>query len=249
MDNAELLGLDIARHRSDYVVKVRGMEEGPATPKVGWKRSLSRLVDDGVILDLKAGKELLEKEGDVTVYEVINLWRFLPGIGEISERSRVYCDITVLNHGVISTTGAGELFLTYGHDHTRRFGEIYSVLAGKGSLVMYLPGSNTTRVIRMKKGDEHYIPPGWVHRFCCSEEGVVLAGFVPHEAGHRYETVKNKGFPYHLFFDEHTRETAYIRNPKFGHAELEILDAGRGQGWVPKYFGAVMELRRQLEKE
>jgi len=249
MEYAELLGLDIKRHRKNYVVKIRGMEEGPTTPKVGWKRSLSKLVEDRVILDYNAGKEFLETEGDVTIYEVINLWRFVPGIAEISERSRVYCDITVLDHGIISTTGFGELFLTYGHDHTRRFGEIYSVLAGKGNLIMYMPGINVTKVVRMKKGDEYYIPPGWVHRFYCSDEGVVLAGFVPHEAGHKYETVKGRGFPYHLFYDEEKGEVMYMKNPKFERAELEILDGSSGKGWVPKFFGAAMELRRQLEKE
>jgi oxalate decarboxylase/phosphoglucose isomerase-like protein (cupin superfamily) len=248
MDNSELLGLSVEEKGKGYSVRVDGLGES-ALQNAGWERPLSKLVDDAVIFDQDAGRQFIEAEGDVNVYDVIHLWQLVPGIAEISERSKVYCDITVLNYGIISTTGFGELFLTYGHDHTRRFGEIYSILAGEGNLVMYLPGSNRTRVIRMREGDEHYIPPGWVHRFYCGRRGTVLAGFVSHEAGHRYETVKGRGFPYHLFLDEKKGEVSYLRNERFGDAKLEILDAVKRPSWVPKYFGAVMEMRRQLEKE
>lgn len=248
MDNSGLLGLEVSRRKRSFEVRVRGAG-GPPEPGAGWKRNLSKLVDDKVILDPDAGRRLIEKEGDIPVYEVIHLWKLVPEIAEISERSRVYCDITVLDYGVISESGFGELFMTYGHDHARRFGEIYSILEGEGNLVYYIPGSNKTRVVRMRKGDEHYIPPGWVHRFYCGSVGTVLAGFVSFEAGHRYETVKGRGFPYHLFYDEQKGEVSYMQNPRFPGAELEVVDAARRPSWVPKFFGAVMELRRQLEKE
>jgi len=248
MDNAELLGLGISRHARNYSVRVKGIDDAQME-KAGWKRTLSTLVNDHVILDAKAGNELIARDGDVVLYSVVHLWRFRQAISEISERSRIYCDITVLNQGVISTTKFGELFLTYGHDHTRRFGEIYSVLAGEGTLMMYLPGSNATRAVEMRTGDEHYIPPGWVHRFYCGREGVVLAGFVPYEAGHRYETVKGKGFPYHLFYDEGSQEFSYMKNQRFPGGGLDLSEAAKGSSWVPKFFGATMELRRQLEKE
>lgn len=248
MDDLGLLGIGIRKEGRNYTVDAQGAPAGAAQGAT-WERTLGKLVQDKAILDDAAGKEMLAKKGDVVLYKVINLWKFIPGIARISEKSKVACDITIIRYGVISTSAGGELFCTYGHDHAARLGEIYSVLAGKASLVMYLPGSNLTRVVRMGAGDEYYIPPDWVHRTYCGDEGTVLVGFVPHEAGHRYETVKGLGFPYHVFYDERTGKTTYKRNPKFEKAELEVLDAGSSLGAVRKYFENARELMKMLERE
>ena len=239
--NEELLGLEIVKRGRNYAVKVRGVSE-----VAGWKRTLGKLVSDRVILDENEGRAFLEKSGDPVVYEVYNLSKSIPKLIEISERTKVYCDVTVLNYGVISNSGFGELFLTYGHDHEKPVGEIYSVLAGSGSLVVYKPNGNETVVVRMRAGDDHLIPPGWIHRFCCGDEGVVLAGFVPHEAGHLYDVVRMKGFPFHLFRDERTGEVLYRRNPRFERASLEVTEAKGSFDAVRKYLEKPMELRRMM---
>jgi len=248
MDDSDLLGLAISRIGRSYSVGVRGFGAGEVA-KASWKRTLAKMAQDRVILDYAAGKELIEKKGDPVVYDVVNLWKFVPKIAEATGKSGVNCDLTVISYGVISTAGSGELFCTYGHGHEKRLGEIYSVLAGKASLLMYLPGSNLTRVVRMRKGDECYIPPDWVHRTCCGDEGTVLVGFVPPEAGHDYGAVKGLGFPYHIFYDEKSGKMSYKRNPRFEKAELEVIDAAGTLGAVGKFFSDASGLRKMLERE
>ena len=248
MEDTDLLEVSIWKQGKSYLVKPRGFG-ADAVASATWKRTLAKMAQDRVIFDQAAGKELIEKKGDPIVYEVINLWKFAPKIAELGRKSGIACDLTIINYGVISTSGNGELFCTYGHGHEKRLGEIYSVLAGKASLIMYLPGSNLTRVVRMGKGDECYIPPDWVHRTCCGDEGVVLAGFVPHAAGHDYEAVRALGFPYHVFYDEKGGKVSYKRNPRFENASLETVDAEGSLGAVKKFFTEPLELKIMLEKE
>ncbi len=245
MIDEELLGVKIRRAGKNFRVSLLG---GPSQGLVAWKRTLAKLIDDKVLLEPEAGKALMQRDGDVTVYEVMNLSKSLPALKAIDSKVKVACDITLLNYGIISATDTGELFMTYGHDHEKPFGEVYSVLAGSGFLMLYQPGTNVSRAVSMRKGDEYYIPPGWVHRSYCGDEGMVLVGFVPHEAGHNYDAVKGKGFPYHIFYDEAKQEAFFRHNPGFGKSELQVLRAKkRPIGAMEKYLVAPEELRRLLE--
>jgi len=110
------LGIEINEEGKNYAINYENA--------VGWRRSLSRLIEDEVVFSLKDARELLKKQGDVVIYEVYNLWKTIPRIKEFSEKTGVNCDVTVLNHGVISTSGSGELFFTYGHRHEKGFSEL-----------------------------------------------------------------------------------------------------------------------------
>jgi len=249
LNERKLLGIVIHEKGKDYVADLSPELKEQVKEVVGWDRTLQRMVDDNVILYPEEGRKYIEKNGDPVVYNVLNLSKCVPKIIEISEKHKVYCDITVLNHGVISDGEFGELFLTYGHQHEQRFGEIYSVLAGHGLLLYYAPDTNVTIAVRMKEGDEHYIPPGYIHRFYCSSEGVVLAGVVPHEAGHDYEAVKQKGFPYHSFYNTRTGGYEFVKNPNFHGATLNVVKADGSLGAIEKYFSNPEEVRKMLEKE
>lgn len=246
MGNEELLGVAISRAGRNFSVSVAG--PGPDVP--AWKRTLAKLVEDKVILEPDEGKALIKKSGDLLVYDVLNLSKSIPALKAVDETTGVACDITSIRHGVISTMGFGELFPTYGHAHEAQLGEIYSVLAGNGFLLLYQPGANATRAIRMGRGDEHYIPPGWVHRFYCGTEGVVIAGFVPHAAGHNYGAVKGKGFPYHIFYDMLRNETIFRHNSAFGPAGLQVVEAQKKPiNAIEKYLNSPLELQRLLGLE
>lgn len=249
MKVSEMLGITIQKtDAANYSTEIKP-EALAGKPAVRWDRHLGEMVADEVILRPDDGRKLIAEKGDPVVYSVLNLSKCVPKIIGISEKYKVYCDITILNHGVISTTNFGELFLTYGHQHERRFGEIYSILAGHGLLMYYAPDTNVTTAVRMKTGDEHYIPPGYIHRFYCSKEGVVLAGVVPHEAGHDYNTVKSKGFPFHSFFNTQTKRYEFMRSPKFHGATLNVVKADGSLGAIRKYFSKPEEVRKMLERE
>ena len=248
MGSEELLGIGIKRAGRNF--KVSLLEGNAGTEPPAWKRTLAKLVEEKVVLEPEEGKALIEKEGDVLLYDVLNLSKSVPSLVEIDKRTGIACDVTVLRHGVISTGGFGELFPTYGHAHEAKLGEIYSVIAGNGYLLQYWPETNLTRAVKMGKGDEHYIPPGWIHRFYCGTEGVVVAGFVPHAAGHDYGAVKGKGFPYHIFYDVLRNETIFRHNPNFGPAQLNAVEAQKNPiGAIARYVSAPEGLRALLETQ
>ena len=212
---------------------------------VGWRRSLSRLIEDEVVFSLKDARELLKKEGDVTIYEVYNLWKTIPKIKELSEKTGINCDVTVLNHGVISTSDSGELFFTYGHRHEKGFSEVYTLLAGEAFLLSYEESQRKTTVTHMEEGDEVLISPTSIHRLYCGRKGAVIAGLVPKEAGHDYEAVKGRGVPYSIFLKE--GKYGYMKNPKFKDVEFELSEAGSGRT-LDLFFETPDEIKKLLGK-
>ncbi|MEM3555123.1 MAG: glucose-6-phosphate isomerase family protein [Candidatus Micrarchaeia archaeon] len=229
------LGIEIKEEGKSYLISYENA--------VGWRRSLSRLIEDEVVFSLKDARELLKKEGDVTIYEVYNLWKTIPKIKELSEKTGVNCDVTVLNYGVISTSESGELFFTYGHKHEKGFSEVYTLLAGEAFLVSYEEQRGKITFIHMEEGDEVLISPTSIHRLYCGRKGAVIAGLVPKEAGHDYEVVKGRGIPYSLFLKEGRYE--YVKNKKFQEVELELSEGSSGKT-LELFFEAPEEVRRLL---
>jgi len=229
------LGIEIKEEGKNYAINYENA--------VGWRRSLSRLIEDEVVFSLKDARELLKKQGDVVIYEVYNLWKTIPRIKEFSEKTGVNCDVTVLNHGVISTSGSGELFFTYGHRHEKGFSELYTLLAGEASLVSYEEQRRKMTVIHMEEGDEVLVSPTSIHRLYCGRKGAVVAGLVPREAGHDYEVVKGRGIPYAVFLKEGRYE--YVKNSKFQDVELELSEGSSGKT-LDLFFEAPDEVKRLL---
>ncbi|QLJ52746.1 MAG: glucose-6-phosphate isomerase, cupin-type [Candidatus Fermentimicrarchaeum limneticum] len=231
------LGIKISEEGKNYTIDYENAS--------GWRRSLSRLIDDDVVFSLKDARELLRKEGDVIIYDVYNLWKTIPRIKEISEKTGVNCDITVLNHGVISASDSGELFFTYGHRHEKGYSEIYTLLAGEAFLVSYEEGRQKTTMIHMEEGEEVLISPTSIHRLYCGRKGAVVAGLVPREAGHDYNAVKGKGMPYAVFLKGGKYE--YPKNPKFKDVEFELSEAGSGRT-LDLFFETPDEVKKLLGK-
>jgi oxalate decarboxylase/phosphoglucose isomerase-like protein (cupin superfamily) len=229
------LGIEIKEKGKNYSINYENAS--------GWRRSLSRLIEDGVVFSQKDAKELLKKEGDAVIYEVYNLWKTIPKVKEMSEKTGINCDVTVLNYGVISTTDSGELFFTYGHRHEKGYAEVYTLLAGEAFLISYEEDRQKTTVIHMEEGDEVLISPTSIHRLYCGRKGAVVVGLVPREAGHDYNAVKGKGMPYAVFLKDGQYE--YPKSPKFKNVELELSDAGSGRT-LEIFFETPEEVKRLL---
>jgi oxalate decarboxylase/phosphoglucose isomerase-like protein (cupin superfamily) len=213
------LGIEIKEEGKNYSVNYENAQ--------GWSRSLSRLIEDEIVFSMRDAREFLKKEGDVTIYEVYNLWKTIPRIKELYEKTGINCDVTVLNYGVISASGSGELFFTYGHRHEKGYSEIYSLLAGEAFLLSYEENRQRTSVTHMEEGDEVLISPTSIHRLYCGRKGAVIAGLVPKEAGHDYGAVKGRGVPYAVFLREGQYE--YPKSPRFKDVELELSEASSGR--------------------
>jgi oxalate decarboxylase/phosphoglucose isomerase-like protein (cupin superfamily) len=209
----------------------------------GWRRSLSRLIEDEVVFSLKDARELLKQQGDVVIYEVYNLWKTIPKIKEMSEKTGVNCDVTALNYGVISTSDSGELFFTYGHRHEKGYAEVYTLLAGEAFLVSYEEGRQRITIIHMEEGDEVLVSPSSIHRLCCGRKGAVVVGLVPKEAGHDYSVVKDRGMPYGVFLRGGKYE--YLKNPKFKDVELELSEGSSGRT-LDLFFETPDEVKKLL---
>ena len=229
------LGIEIKEEGKNYSINYENAS--------GWRRSLSRLIEDEVVFSLKDARELLRQKGDVVIYEVFNLWKTIPKVKEMSEKTGINCDVTVLNYGVISPSDSGELFFTYGHIHEKGYAEVYTLLAGEAFLVSYEESRQKTTVIHMEEGDEVLISPSSIHRLCCGRKGAVVAGLVPKEAGHDYNIVKGRGMPYVVFLKDGKYE--YPKNMKFKEVELELSDASSGMT-LNSFFETPDEVKKLL---
>ncbi|MEM7826326.1 MAG: glucose-6-phosphate isomerase family protein [Candidatus Aenigmatarchaeota archaeon] len=165
------------------------------------KRYLSELVKDKVILDLENAKKLLEK-GDLIIYEVFNLWKFDEFAEKFFSKFNIMLDITLLKHGTFSLKKGGEAFCTYGHAHEKNVGEAYQVLKNDCFLLLSNSKNFNSYLIKLEEGCSFFIHPNFIHRLISGRKDCVVLNFVPSDAGHDYGVVKNKGFPFHVFYDE-----------------------------------------------
>lgn len=187
----------------------------------GWKRFATELIKDRVILDIKNAKKMLKVKGDLIVYEVYHLWKGIDEIKKIYQNTGIVCDLTLLNFGVFSSSNDGELFLTYGHMHEEEVGEAYTVLKGECFFVLSDINTNKTYILRRKKSDSILIHPKYLHRIVCFKKSCLVLAFVPERAGHNYDIVKNKGFPFHLFYK--SKKLRVVRNRNYKRGEFELV--------------------------
>ncbi|MCS7105755.1 MAG: hypothetical protein NZ942_00330 [Candidatus Aenigmarchaeota archaeon] len=187
----------------------------------GWKRFASQLVKDKVILDLENAEKMLKVKGDLVVYEQYNLWKSLNDFKEIFEKTRIASDLTLLKFGVYSDSKEGELFSTYGHAHETYCGEVYYVIKNNCFVVLSEKQTFRTFIIKLKEKDFLFVHPKFYHRTVCWKKDVLFATFYPEVAGHDYSSIKNKGFPFHLFL---TKNKLEIRaNQNFKNCEFTLI--------------------------
>ncbi|MEM5883152.1 MAG: glucose-6-phosphate isomerase family protein [Candidatus Aenigmatarchaeota archaeon] len=187
----------------------------------GWKRLASRLIQDKVILDLKNAEKMLEVKGDLTVYEQYNLWKSLESFKKIFERTRIASDLTLLKFGVYSDSMEGELFSTYGHAHETYCGEAYYIIKNDCFLILTEKQTFKTFIIKLKEKDFVFVHPKFYHRTVCWKKDTLFATFYPEVAGHDYSSVKNKGFPFHLFLIKNKLEVR--PNPNFKNCSFNLI--------------------------
>ena len=215
---------------------------------VYWERRVSKLIEDRVILDVEEAKEFMIKFNDPVIYEVYKLGEFLERFEKVTEKTGIACDITLLKHGIFSISRNGELFCTYGHKHKTEMGEVYHVLKNDCFLELSDIENFDTIIVKLKEGDTFFIHPKFLHRLICSpRKDCLVIGFVPLEAGHDYDVVKNKGFPYHVFFDYSDGELKFSHNPKFGEVPLKLIGEVRRKENVFQLFFSG-KLKSILEK-
>jgi oxalate decarboxylase/phosphoglucose isomerase-like protein (cupin superfamily) len=184
---------------------------------------LSELLKDKVILDLENAEKLLEKKGDVLVYEVYNLWKFDENAENFLENFGIMMDVTLLKHGSFSPNEEGEAFCTYGHAHQKNLGEVYQVLKNECFLLLSHRKTFNTYLIKIKEGYSFFIHPCFIHRLVAGKKDSAILNFVPEDAGHNYEIVKNKGFPFHVFYGKN-KKLYFKENEKYPKAGLVLVE-------------------------
>ncbi|MEM7825268.1 MAG: glucose-6-phosphate isomerase family protein [Candidatus Aenigmatarchaeota archaeon] len=187
----------------------------------GWKRVASQLVQDKVIIDIEKARRMIKEKGDLVVYEQYNLWKGLKRFKDLYEKTRIASGLTLLKFGVYSISKEGELFSTYGHAHETYCGEVYYVVKNKCFLILTEKGSFKTYVIKLGEKDSIFIHPKFYHRVTCEKKDVVFATFYPEVAGHDYDSIKNKGFPFHLFLEKN--KIKIRENPNFENCKYTII--------------------------
>jgi oxalate decarboxylase/phosphoglucose isomerase-like protein (cupin superfamily) len=173
-----------------------------------WERRLTELLKDHVIL---TEEESVHKK-DTLVYTVFHL----------DEKIDICCDATLLKFGKFPFKKRGELFSTYGHLHERGFGECYLCLKNRVFLILTDKENFDTKIVKMKEGDVVFIDPKYMHRLTIKDADALVLGFVPKEAGHDYDVIKNKGFPYHIFSNG---KIEFVCNEKYGLKKLSVVNA------------------------
>ncbi|MEM5772997.1 MAG: glucose-6-phosphate isomerase family protein [Candidatus Aenigmatarchaeota archaeon] len=186
------------------------------------ERKLSELLKDKVILDLENAKRLFENKGDLTVYEVFNLWKFHEPAKKFLKKFGLMIDVTLLKHGVFSLEEEGEAFCTYGHAHEKNFGEVYVALKNDCYLLLSHMKTFNSYLIKIKEGYSFFIHPSFIHRLISGKKDCVVLNFVPEKAGHNYNIVKNKGFPFHIFYDKN-KNLQFKENKKYPEVGLVLI--------------------------
>jgi glucose-6-phosphate isomerase len=96
--------------------------------------------------------------------------------------------ITIISPGDLG----GEFYMTKGHQHPNRQGEIYLGIHGVGGLLMF--DGTQERWLDMAPGIMGYIPPGWAHRSInVGDNPYSFLAVYPGGAGHDYGWVLEHG--------------------------------------------------------
>ena len=209
-------GFKLSNKKSGLLIN---FEEGIAN----WKRYVSEMIKDKVILDLKSAKDFLDKNGDMIVYELYNLWKSVKDVKKVYRSTGITCDVTCLNFGLFSNYNKGELFSTYGHAHEKDYGEVFKVIKNECFIVLADRKTYETYIAHLKEKDVIFIHPRFIHRLVSYKRDSIIINFVPKEAGHNYIIVKNKGFPFHLFYDKKKKKLEIKHNRKYSTKKYKIL--------------------------
>lgn len=169
------------------------------------------MINDGVILDTKNARDFLKKKGKEEIYRVFHF-----AVDGLS------CDFTLLRHGVFSLYDRGELFLTYGHLHSNRIGEVYVVLKNDCFFELSDKDTSKTFIIYVRKGDAIFIHPRFLHRIISFRKDCLVLNFLPSQIKHNYNVIKNKGFPVHMLYLK-KGVLCLIRNKKYGKAKFKLV--------------------------
>ncbi|MFH7880460.1 MAG: glucose-6-phosphate isomerase family protein [Candidatus Aenigmatarchaeota archaeon] len=189
--------VDGLKIKGDYILNLE-FEEEPFC----WQRKMSELIKEKVILDLRSGRKALEFFGDRVVYFVYNLWKGIRKYNIIKEKFGLNFDLTLLKKGIFSVEKNGELFLTYGHKHEKNRGEFYKVIKNECIILLSDIEKKKSYFVELKEGDSIFISPRYIHRLISKNVDCLILGVVPEDAGHNYEIVKNRGFPFHFFLKD-----------------------------------------------
>lgn len=187
------------------------------------ERKLSELLKDKVILDLENAKKLLKEKGDLTIYQVFNLWKFDIFAKNFLKNFGIMIDLTLLKEGVFSLEKKGEAFCTYGHAHEKKFAEVYVALKNDCYLLLSHKKTFNSYLIKIKEGYSFFIHPSFIHRLVSGKKDCLVMNFVPEKAGHDYDVVRNRGFPFHIFYDE-KKNLEFKENKKYPEVGLVIVD-------------------------
>lgn len=119
--------------------------------------------------------------GDPIVYRVV-------AAPVPEEAGEVPFSVTTIEAGAVGE----EFYMTKGHAHTSREGELYFGLSGQGLLLLY--DGEESRLVEISPGRAGYIPPGWAHRTVnVGDEPFRFLAVYPGDAGHDYGFVRERG--------------------------------------------------------
>jgi len=143
------------------------------------------------------------------------------------ESGEVPFSITTIEPGVVGE----EYFMTKGHAHVEREGELYIGLFGRGLLLLY--DGNEPRWVEISPGRAGYIPPGWAHRTVnVGDEPFRFLAVYPGDAGHDYDFVLERGMGVRVYRSEGGYEVKEVEPGDTGHgsapAAEEVGEAERG---------------------
>jgi len=160
------------------------------------ERYLSDLVD---YFAFREEAERILKERNPLIYKVYEMAYSGPGALSYA--------ITEIEPGKIGK----EYYFTKGHFHSKAAAEVYIVLGGKGILLMENRSGNT-RTLNMFKGAVLYVDPEYAHRSInTGNEKLIFLAVYQSDAGHDYESIKEKGFSF-IVVDENGPKI--IKNPR-----------------------------------
>lgn len=166
-----------------YTFTIDSFDGRPSRHSTYSRRYLSSMRSQ--FADDTAYAALLERAGDVVLYEVYELPR--PAVaGEILH------GVSILHPGKVGE----EYFMTKGHFHTElETAEVYHCVAGQGMMVMETPEGDWA-VEALQPGVVLYVPPRWAHRSVNTgrDADLITLFAYPGNAGHDYGTIERQGF-------------------------------------------------------